>query len=372
MDSLIVGNIKQRPTRSITSILGVALGVVLIVVTTGLARGILYDAGRRQSSVGAEIIFQPPGSFSPGVTTTPLTLPVAYCARLRQIKGVRAVTPVGHTIKSGAGGIGFEIVEGIVDRNSDASASFIDISGIRIVEGQLLSSDDDIIIDRHHAVSAGLQPGATVKLFNQTFRVAGIYEPESSARIKMRLSRMQLLLGAFNKCSSILVKCETPEMQEAVQKEIDRQLPGNRVILTRDIPSLYERGIPAFNVFLRIVIGLATVVSALVVLLAMYTAVMERTREIGILKSLGAPKGLIVRIIEQEALLISVLGVLAGFLISFLTGLVVTSYTSLLIKYELKWAFIAAAVGLIGGAVGAFYPAVRAANQDPVKALTYE
>ena len=372
LHSFILANIAARPTRTIASLLGIALGVVLIMVTVGLARGMIYDTGQRAKNVGAEILFKAAGGFGPGVTSTPLNLPVAYCQRLKEIQGVRAVTPIGQYMRSGAGGIGFQMVEGIVDEPQEHYTTFAEISGIRIVEGHPISSNDEIVIDRPQAATWQLAPGATVELFNHTFRIAGIYDPESGARVKMRLSKMQDLLGAQGKCLFILVKCENPNEQEQVAQRIGEELPGNQVILTRDIPSFYDKGIPSLNVFLRVVIGLATVVSALVILLAMYTAITERTREIGILKSLGASRGFIVTTIEQEALTISVFGVLVGYVLSALTKMWITQYTSLLVRFELKWIAIAAGVGLTGGLLGALYPALHAANQDPVKALAYE
>ena len=62
MDSLILANIRQRPTRALVSVIGVALGVVLILVNTGLVCGMLNDRSRRERGVGAEIIFSRPGA----------------------------------------------------------------------------------------------------------------------------------------------------------------------------------------------------------------------------------------------------------------------------------------------------------------------
>jgi putative ABC transport system permease protein len=139
-----------------------------------------------------------------------------------------------------------------------------------------------------------------------------------------------------------------------------------------DLLQLYENGIPAFNQFLKVVVGLAIIVSLLVVLLAMYTTITERTREIGILKSLGASKAFIIREIEQEALLICALGVVVGFLFSFLLKVGITKFTSLQVELEPRWMLYAALIGLSSGLLGALYPALRAANQDPVDALSYE
>lgn len=371
VQSLVLANLTQRPTRTIASMLGVAVGFVLIVMTVGLARGILYDVGQRERNVGAEILFQSPGGFG-GMASSPMTLPVAYCRLLRQVEGVQAVTPVGRFLRSGAGGIGFEVIEGIVTEPTADYVSYAQISGIRIVQGDDLRHDDEILIDRQHATTRRLAPGSIVRLFDREFRVAGIYEPPSGARLKIRLTVMQQLLGTPDKCSTILVKCVNPDDQDVVAFGINERIPGNRVVLARDIPNYYENSFPGLPVFLRVVMGLAMVISALVILLAMYTAVMERTRDIGVLKSLGASKGFILRVIEQEALLISLLGAVVGFLLALLTRFGITTYTTLLVKFETKWLLIALIIALLGGALGALYPAVRAARQDPVKALSYE
>jgi putative ABC transport system permease protein len=144
------------------------------------------------------------------------------------------------------------------------------------------------------------------------------------------------------------------------------------LLFTRDLPELYASGVPALNVFLNVVVGVAASISILVILLAMYTTVTERTRQIGILKSLGMSKSSIAWVIEQEAIIVSVLGVAVGVLLTMLAQLVVTRTTSLVIEIEPRWVLVALAVGLLGGSIGALYPALRAARQDAVEALSYE
>jgi putative ABC transport system permease protein len=121
-----------------------------------------------------------------------------------------------------------------------------------------------------------------------------------------------------------------------------------------------------------VLVGLAAIVSALVVMLAMYTTITERTREIGILKAMGASRGYIVGIIEKEAILISVIGLIAGFAVSLVAGYLIHRAYGLVFEYSWTWATVAAAIGLIGGALGALYPAWRASNLDAVNALAYE
>jgi putative ABC transport system permease protein len=113
-------------------------------------------------------------------------------------------------------------------------------------------------------------------------------------------------------------------------------------------------------------------VSTLVILIAMYTTITERTREIGILKSLGASKGFIVSVIEREALTISLIGVLVGLVAALVIGWVIESTTTLQLEFHWKWMLLSALFGLGAGALGALYPALRAAKQDAVKALSYE
>ncbi|MGH9881803.1 MAG: ABC transporter permease, partial [Pyrinomonadaceae bacterium] len=179
-------------------------------------------------------------------------------------------------------------------------------------------------------------------------------------------------LEATGKCTYILVKVRNPDQQVEMAHQINAALPGNKIQLTRDVFTSVEKSIPYLSVFLRVLVVLAAVVSALVVMLAMYTTITERTREIGILKALGASRGYIVGIIEKEALMISLIGLVVGFVLSFVAGFLIHQTSGLLFEFSWKWAATAAAIGLLGGALGAFYPAMRASNLDAVEALAHE
>jgi putative ABC transport system permease protein len=183
---------------------------------------------------------------------------------------------------------------------------------------------------------------------------------------------MQEQEGAVNRASAILVACADSAQQDEVAARILQRFPEDQLIFTRDLPEIYASGVPALNVFIKVVVGVASAISVLVILLAMYTTVTERTRQIGILKSLGMSKTAIAWVIEQEAIIVSVLGVVVGVLLTMLAQLIVTRVTTLTIEIEPRWVLIALAVGLLGGSIGALYPALRAARQDAVEALSYE
>jgi putative ABC transport system permease protein len=283
------------------------------------------------------------------------------------VLGVSAATPVGQNIEMGAsGGLGIRQVDGI-DFQSFAAAS-----NLRIIEGQPLPQSGDVAIIDFKEASKGIKVGDKVRALGRDMTVVGIYEPEAGARIKIPLTTMQEVLGAPGKCSMIFVKCQNAAEQEAVAARILEKFPGYSFFLTRELPQLFANGIAAFNVFLNVVKGLATVISLLIILLTMYTTVAERTRQIGVMKSLGASKFWIAWVFEKEALLISLLGVVVGLAIAILARYALVNGLGMNIDLEANSIIYSSVAGLGAGLLGALYPALRAASQDPVKALSYE
>lgn len=364
MDNLVASNIRQRPTRTLISVAGVALGVVLIVLNTGLVEGMLNDRIKRERSIGAEIQFGRRGATLSPSSSNPVD--VRYGDRLAKIAGVKQVSPIGYYIQSGNSGLGMEIVEGV------EFDSYSAITGAKIVDGHAARSDEEVIIDEFKALHGKLKVGSDIQVFGKTVKVAGIYSPQVGSRIKMPLDAMQRALSAEGKCFSILVKVTDPEKQDEVRQRILDELPGNEVLLTRDIGLNFGRDIPGIKGFVRAVLVLSVIVSALVILLAMYTTITERTREIGILKSLGAPKRFIIGVIEKEALTISLIGVIIGLVISVIAGWALERATTLQLEFTWSWILSAGLIGLGAGALGALYPAIRAANKDAVQALSYD
>src|SRR5919107_1637133 len=366
MDSLVTANVRQRPVRALVSAAGVALGVCLVMLFTGLARGLSNDLERRSQNLKAEIVFtRDAGSTQLMSTTTNLS--VKYAEELAKIEGVGAAVPAIRYVSQGGKGFGFEQVEG-VDWNEFAA-----MNEMSLVAGRAPEAVDEVVVDEAKAKNNNLSVGSQISLFgNKSYKVTGIYSPEAGPRVKMSLAAMQDALEAPDKCTWVYVKVKDPSRALEVARRIDQELQGNKIQLTRDIVTNIEKSIPYLGVFLRTLVALSAVVSMLVVMLAMYTTITERTREIGILKALGASRGYIVGEIEKEAVLISVVGVAAGFALSFAAGFLIQRAYALPFEYSWSWGLTAAAIGLLGGALGALYPAVRAANLDAVSALAYE
>lgn len=371
MDSLVFSNITHRPVRTLVSIAGIGIGVLLIVFTVGLAHGLLRERGEREGNVKAEIMIRPSGTL--GLAGSNFTIPVSQTAELAKVPGVKAAIPLGQNFasnKGDTGAFGGRLVDGI---NYDEYAA---VAGMHLVEGRKLNGGDEMIVDSTWIRDRKKKVGDTFDLYERPFTIVGVYEPANGGRIKIPLTTMQEQLGGEGKASALLVSCIDPAQQEIVAQRVSAALPPDQfqILLTKDLPEIYASGstLPALNVFLNVVVAVAAAISLLVVLLAMYTTVTERTRQIGILKSLGMSKWSIAWVIEQEAMLVSILGVAAGIALTLLARVAVVRLSSLKVEIEPKWLLIALAVGLLGGTLGAMYPALRAANQDAVDALSYE
>jgi putative ABC transport system permease protein len=359
MDNLVLSNLFYRKTRTVATIAGVALGVILVVMTVGIAHGFLNEQGRRNSAITAQIIFSGPGTTF-GLSLNPtLSLKMSDLEVIKSMTGVQDVVPVGQYLHH-------RMVDGI-----DYSA-YQQVSDLKVVEGRPISSGDEAIIDRVQQQSRKLKIGDEIEVLDRSFKVVGIYEPESLGRIKIPLSTLQQFLNRPGQCSSALIKLAPDASVETIAAALKERFPDHNVLLTRDLPILYAQGTPALQTFLRVVVVLAAILSSLVILLTMYTTVTERTRQIGVLKSLGASRAFIAGELEKEALLISVLGVVAGFLLSVVGKLIITRLTTMRVDLEALWLLYALLIGMAAGMLGALYPALRAANQDPVTALAYE
>lgn len=365
MDNLVFSNIAHRPARTAVSILGTAVGVLLIVFTVGLAHGVLHERGRREANIGAELMIRSSGTIGFG-GSAPFVLPASRATEIASIEGVRAATPIGQTLDRSDAGFGTRLIDGI------DFETYARLARLSMREGSPLTGGDQAIIDPVWQLQRNAAVGSTVELFERPFTIVGVYEPPGGGRIKIPLSTMQEQEGSEGRASAVLVACNEPADQEAVAARIQQRFPEDQIIFTRDLPELYASSVPALNVFLNVVVGVAAAISTLVVLLAMYTTVTERTRQIGILKALGMSKTAIAWVIQKEAIVVSVLGVVVGVALTYAVRFAVMRVTNLTIEIEPQWIGVALLVGLLGGSIGALYPAVRAARQDAVEALSYE
>ena len=364
MRKLLIANLLQRPTRTIVSMSAVAMAVILILVLTGLSHGLLNDAARRTQNTGADIIFQPSGAslffaFNTG------TLPIKLIGRLKEIPGVAALTPVLVNFSVGRFGLTFGI----------DWESFNTFPGrLKILSGRSFAGEYESIIDDLFAVSNNLKLGDTIKILARDFKIVGICQSGIAAvRVFIPLTTMQSLTGAMDKASMIFIKCQDLDKVPVVYEQVKRAFKGYNIVKVEELQKLMAENTPFLKEFTYTIIAISVFVSFLVILLAMYTSIFERTREIGILKAMGASKSFILRTILKESVLLCSLGCIAGIIGTYIIiEIIRIKFPSMLIAIPFDWHFKACFLALLGGILGSLYPAFKAASQDPVVALSYE
>jgi putative ABC transport system permease protein len=367
MNKMIVANVVHRPIRSVISVVAIAVEVTLILVIVGLSLGILNDSKQRQAGIGADVMVRPPGSsFLSGISGAPVSIKVADV--LRKVPHVVAVAPVITQVSTASQ---IEVLYGI------DLASFESLGNqFRYLEGGPFEGPDDVIIDDYYAAAGKVKVGDRVELLNHTFRVVGIVEHGKGARKFMPITTVQELVGAEGKASIFYVKLDDKKNAEVVVHHI-KSIPGMETYSVLSLEAwlslMSPDNLPGFSAFIKVVIGVAVCIGFIVIFQSMYTAVMERTREIGILKSMGASKGYVVNVVLRETMLMAVAGVVTGILLSFaVRTAILQNFPTLRIEIPADWILRATLIALVGALLGAIYPALKAAQKDPIEALAYE
>lgn len=360
---LIYSSLWQRPTRTLVSIMAVALGIALILVSVGLSYGQLHEIADRTRRVSGDFLFQP-SDASLFFAVNSGTMPEKLRQVIEKVEGVDSAAPVLVKFVTP----GFNLVYGVEAESYDRVSG-----GLSFGVGTLPHRDFEAAIDTLYAAGKQMRVGDTVQLLNHDFKICGIFNSGVGARVVVPLKTLQQLNGTPDKVSLFFVRRKPEFSEAAVLGSLIGAAPGYKITASSQLQSLMTNNLPLFRNFIYAVVALATTISFLIILLAMYTTITERTREIGILKSLGASKAYIVGMILKESLLICAIGVGVGFLLTFVANrLIDASFPLLPIEISTQWRLLAAALGISGGLLGAVYPALKAARQDPVQALTYE
>jgi putative ABC transport system permease protein len=362
---MILQNVLHRPIRTLITVVGIAVEVMLVILVVGLTTGLLQDSAKRTEGVGADVMVRPP-SASLFMSFSGAPMPISIAGKLRELDHVQAVAPVLVQFNTVAA---LENIFGI-DPESFRAVS----GGFVFYAGHDLQDANDILVDDIYAKGKKVKVGQTLSILQHDFRVVGIVEHGKSARLFALISTLQEMAGARDKASVFFIRADRSDHAAAVQDEAKQLLPGYEIQLPKELMSLMtSSNVPFLGTFINVMIGIAVAVGFLVTFLSMYTTIIERTREIGVLKSLGASKTYIVEIILSETTLLCLGGMAAGIALSYATKAIVTHfYPSLPIHITVAWIVRAGLIAIAGGLLGASYPAWLASRKDPVEALAYE
>ncbi len=362
-NKLVFENLRFRPVRTILSVLAIGIEVVMILTIVGISRGMLVDSQRRMRAVGADVLVRPPGSSVLSLSSSPIPEKMVGFIE-RQPHVTMAVGAVNQQVS------GITFVTGV------DLARFTQLNGgFRYLKGGPPRQPNDLLVDRYYAQQNKLKIGSPVQLMNRPWRVCGIIEEGKLSRLVVPIQVLQDLTSNAGKISQVFVKVDSAANTDAVVSALKAKLPGYVIYSLEEFVSLISMDhVPGLSEFIGVIIGLSIIVGFLVVFLSMYTAVLERTREIGILKALGASPSFILGILMRETLLLAIGGSVVGIAFSFVTRwLIMTLVPGSLSQYIVPdWWPIAGGIALAGALLGSAYPGWRAARQDPIEALSYE
>jgi putative ABC transport system permease protein len=362
---LVWENVKFRPIRTLLSILLIAVPVTLILMLVGITNGFIEGSEKRAEGIGADILFRPMDS-SLLSSFNGAALKDRFVEQLAKEPHIAATTGVANQLIGGS----FDSVAGI------DQASFTHLSGPFVfLEGHELQKPDDILIDQYYANQRHVHAGDKFKVLNHEWNVAGIVEPGKLAHLFIQLQVLQNLIGSTGKVSQIYLKLDDPRNLQVVMDQIRMKYEGYPIYSMKDLQSYYSvNNIPLLKGFTDAVLGIGLLIGFAVVSLSMYMAVLQRTREIGILKSLGASKGFVMGIILAEAFTLGLCGTIAGILVSFLTRWLMNVLMPASLPQAIVplWWIFAGAIAIGGALLGSLYPGMLAVRQDPIEALAYE
>jgi len=365
MENLVTANIKSRPTRTFISILAVALGVILMLVVGGIVKGTLDDYLGRTMAVGSDFILQPPGSSVFYALSDP-GLNEKYADLVREVPGVVAVTPVLAKFNSKQFGLVFGI-------DWDTYNQFP--GRLDIIKGNPSLQGDEVIVDQMYADANKLDVGMKTEIMNYEYTVTAICRPGAAVRVFLPLETFKERTGTPpDKVTILFIKAADGADREKVYAALQEKFQGFSLLRASDQNLLLaEAKMPGLDEFRILIVVVSMLLAFMIILLAMYTTIFERTREIGILKSLGASRRFIVGMILKESAMICGLGVSLGIVISEIVRVVIVArFPTLQVSMtaaDLGKGFV---LGVLAGVLGALYPAYKAARMDPVKALSYE
>ncbi len=409
--SLIIKNIFRNKSRSLLAILGIAIGVATILglglVTNGLAastqQALTADAADFTVIAGTTGGGGGPDSSSgggtPGGQGGQQLINQTKVSEIQQISGVGTAAGVlrtnvdlndtnsstnststtstsgSSTGNTGQGQGNFRMMYSVIGIDS----SNLGLDDIVITNGTAFSNDNQVIIGDMAAQSLNKTVGDTITLSNQTFTITGIYETgnfQDDRGIVMSLGELQSLTGNTDQVSLILVKAANGTSSSTLADTIESKYPNE--LSTSTSLSGMERmnnGLEIIESGAWAVTLLALLIGGIVVVVTMVKSVVERTREIGVLKAVGWTNKRILTMIIGESVVLSLLAAVVGIIIG--VGVVeIISSANLIMGVEPAFSaglFLEAlAVAIFLGIVGGIYPAYRASRLSPTEALRYE
>jgi len=367
INQFVLANVLHRPLRALVSVMAISLEVLMILMVVGICQGMIMETAQRQNGIGADIFLRPPNA-SVMFATASDRMPMEDGEKIRALPQVRALAPVLTQL---------ETTDGLVNIFGIDYARFTAVSGgFSFVAGGPFTTDtaDEILIDDLYQRSKGLKLGDAHTLKGRSFKVVGVVRNGKGARVFVPIKTLQELTGWNGQATMTLIKLNDASQLDVAIQAIQNVLPGYQVNSSQEwVSLLMNTSPPGLDLFIYVVVGIAVVIGSFAIFLSMYTTIAERTRDIGILKSLGASKTYIVSLILRESVALSFLGLFLGVVLALAgRSLIEALIPTQPVRLSIAWIGISGLLVVVSGVTGALYPAFQAASKDPLVALAYE
>jgi putative ABC transport system permease protein len=382
-------NVFRRKMRAFLTIFGITIGVFALVVMGSMAEklNLLIDGGTRYYS--DKVVISDASTATGGLSTTPIA--VKRISEIEAVPGVARATASIYLLLDPDAGMSMGVPQGILgtDRRQEGYESF----ELRMAEGRDLTSTDrgKAVVGCDIAKALGAKVGGTIDLRGKPFEVVGIYDKTLTApdnTVTISLYDIQRLLYA-DLPALVQQQVDPDQLATAITAYPDPGVDANQLAstITGTVPGVKAAGPQAFidqfksmtKIFNSIIFGVALIsllVGGLSVVNTMTMSVLERTREIGIRKAIGASHRQIVGQFLSESAFIGFLGGATGLLLGWITAVVVNMLMeqsgTVLFLVTPRLAIGAVVFAIALGVASGFYPSFHAARLKPVLALRYE
>ncbi|MBS4025571.1 MAG: ABC transporter permease [Clostridia bacterium] len=383
VDSIALSSIRRRKWKMAFIVMGIVLAVGTVVALYSTTTTMQVELADRFDEIGANIMVVPKTddlvlSYG-GLTISGAGGDKAYLEyedsviKINNIKNAPSIATVAPKLLASLTVADRETVVVGVDFPFELRLKpwwSFDGNRPRGVDHVLLGADVANLLD--------LKPGDDIIVAEETFQVTAVLAPlgnEEDGLIFMQLLTVQRLSGLEDKVSLIEVAayCTTCPIEEIVE-DINHDLPAAvATAISEAVKARYEV-IDSFARFAAAVAAVVVLIGSLVVTITMMSSVNERTREIGIFRSIGFRKSAIIEIVLTEALILGVMGGVLGYIVGIL-GAKWLAPTMAEMELAIQWNLMVGGLAVVGaivlGIAASAYPALKAANLDPVEALRH-
>ena len=387
---MAIGNIRHRKLRTWLTVIGIIIGVAAIISLVTVSRSLESTLESQFEQFGANRIiisskgFQGPGTSSEGLTTQDLKT-------IEQISGFKYIVPglfisteVRHKDE-----VGFTLINGVPAENFEEF--FLD-SGAELQEGRFIRNGD-----RFEAVVGSkviesmfdnpLKLGSKIEIEGKEFKIIGVLKEignsQDDNQINIPLDTAREIFNKPNDVDAIIAQVKSPDdiplLQEKIERELERKRGDTNFQVVTATQILEQIG-EILGIIQFVLVGIAAIsliVGGIGIMNSMYTSALERTKEIGIMKAIGAKNSDIFEIFLIESGLIGLVGGLFGTILGSVIALTIGEFSKnagflLNIKIEILVLVFGLAFAFVIGIFSGVLPAYQASKLKPVDALRYE